>query len=216
MTSFRTLASALASTTCLVALASPAQAQPRQFDIPAGSLKDGLRSFISQSGMQLIYRESELGSAKSPRVVGNYEPSEALKRLLQRSGFKAIADSSGAKAIIRDDASGNASGAATGAATTNARSGERRGSTGVPAAGGSQSRQRDKANAKFKRRAARAGRARRPPPPPGSSRYERPIQASWGRLSPQLGTPRRYGTAPESPHQPDAGTTRHEYEKQGH
>lgn len=52
----RTLAAALATATCAVAIATPAAAQTREFNVPAGPLKAALDAFARQSGRQIIYR----------------------------------------------------------------------------------------------------------------------------------------------------------------
>lgn len=97
----RTLAAALATTTCLVALASPAAAQTREFNIPAGSLRSALDTFARQSGRQVIYRGDEVRSTRSPGVRGAHTAEEALDALLAGTGFRAQKDSSGAFAVAK-------------------------------------------------------------------------------------------------------------------
>jgi len=112
----RTLAAALATTTCLVALSAPAAAQTRQFDIPAGSLRTALDAFARQSGRQVIYRGDEVRSAQSSGVHGARTAEEALDAILTGTGFKAQKDSSGAFAVAKV---GNGSAAAEAAASMN-------------------------------------------------------------------------------------------------
>lgn len=97
----RTLAAALATTTCLVALASPAAAQTREFNIPAGSLRTVLDTFARQSGRQVIYRGDEVRSTRSPGVRGARSAEEALDAILVGTGFKAQKDPSGAFAVAK-------------------------------------------------------------------------------------------------------------------
>lgn len=85
----RTLAAALAASTCIVALATPAaaQGQEQEFNIPAGSLKSALDAYVRQSGRQIVYRGDEVRSARSPGVRGSMSPDAALATLLAGSGF---------------------------------------------------------------------------------------------------------------------------------
>jgi iron complex outermembrane recepter protein len=97
----RTLATALATTTCLVVLATPAAAQTRDFHVPAGSLRAALDTFARQSGRQVIYRGDEVQSAKSPGVRGAHTADDALEALLAGTGFAAKKDASGAFAVVK-------------------------------------------------------------------------------------------------------------------
>jgi outer membrane receptor protein involved in Fe transport len=101
MTEFHKLGAALTAAVSVVAIATPAQAQQRQFNIPAGPLADALDAFVAQSGAQLIYQGSELKSARSPGAVGRMDPAEALKLILKGTGYTSVQDSSGARAIVR-------------------------------------------------------------------------------------------------------------------
>jgi iron complex outermembrane recepter protein len=97
----RALATPLATTACIVALAAPAAAQTREFNIPAGSLRAALDRFARQSGRQVIYRGDEVRSAKSPGVRGARTADDALEALLAGTGFAAKKDSSGAFAVVK-------------------------------------------------------------------------------------------------------------------
>ena len=88
----RTLAAALATSTCIVALATPAAAQTREYNIPAGSLKNALDAYVRQSGRQIVYRADEVRTARSPGVHGSMHSDTALSGLLQGSGFTTRAD----------------------------------------------------------------------------------------------------------------------------
>ncbi|MBO9669552.1 MAG: TonB-dependent receptor [Sphingobium sp.] len=96
----RTLAAALATTTCIVALATPAAAQTREFNIPSGSLRTALDTFARQSGRQVIYRD-DVRSARSPGVRGAHTPEDALTAILAGTGFVVRQDRSGALAIVK-------------------------------------------------------------------------------------------------------------------
>ena len=79
----------------------PVMAQVNAFDIPAGNLKTALSAFVRQSGMQLIYRSSDVAQGVSGGVRGAQRPEAALHALLSGSGFFAHRDVSGAVAIVR-------------------------------------------------------------------------------------------------------------------
>lgn len=96
----RTLAAALATTTCIVALAAPVAAQTREFNVPAGSLRTALDTFARQSGRQVIYRD-DVKSARSPGVRGARTAEEALNAILAGTGFVSRTDRSGALAIVK-------------------------------------------------------------------------------------------------------------------
>jgi outer membrane receptor protein involved in Fe transport len=95
----RTLAAALATATCAVAIATPAAAQTREFNVPAGPLKAALDAFARQSGRQIIYR-ADVQSARSPGVRGAHTTEEALDAILAGTGFLAKKDASGAFAVV--------------------------------------------------------------------------------------------------------------------
>ncbi len=94
------LAAALATSVCIVALATPAQAQDRSYNVPAGSLRDALDAYVAQSGTQLIYQPETLGGARSSGVKGKMGARAALDHVLGGSGFHAVPDKSGALAIV--------------------------------------------------------------------------------------------------------------------
>lgn len=97
----RTLASALIIGTCAVAIATPAAAQTHSFNIPAGSLKSALASYVRQSGRQLIFKGSEMGGVRSDGARGSMSAEAALSAILAGSGFVVRTDASGAAAIVR-------------------------------------------------------------------------------------------------------------------
>jgi len=97
----RTLAAALATGTCIVALATPAAAQTREFNVPAGSLRSALDSFARQSGRQVMYRGDEVRSARSSGVRGTRTAEDALDAIVSGSGFIVKTDRSGAFAVAK-------------------------------------------------------------------------------------------------------------------
>jgi len=101
MASHSKFLAALASGVCIVAMASPAQAQTRNYQIAAGSLKSALDAYARQSGRQVIYKVDEVRGAKSLGAEGSMTAEDALDQLLARSGFAAREDASGAVAIVK-------------------------------------------------------------------------------------------------------------------
>jgi outer membrane receptor protein involved in Fe transport len=82
-----TLAAALTTTAAVIAPATAAAAQARDYDIAAGPLKQALDSYVRQSGLQIVYRADEVRSATSPGVHGRLSAEAALDALLAGSGF---------------------------------------------------------------------------------------------------------------------------------
>jgi iron complex outermembrane receptor protein len=97
----RTLAAALATSTCIVALATPAAAQTREYSIPAGSLKSALDTYVRQSGRQIVYRADQVRLARSPGTRGQQSAEAALAAILAGSGFTTRTDGN-LVAIVRE------------------------------------------------------------------------------------------------------------------
>lgn len=101
----RTLAAALATTTCIVALAAPAAAQTREYNIAAGSLRDALDAYVRQSGRQVVYQVDQVRTARSPGARGSLSSQDALTALLAGSGFTFRSDGK-LVAIVKDTDAG--------------------------------------------------------------------------------------------------------------
>ncbi len=69
------------------------------FDIPGGDLKSALDSYSTQSGVELVYPEDAIRSARTRGVQGNLSSEDALSRLLSGTGFVARHEN-GAIAIL--------------------------------------------------------------------------------------------------------------------
>lgn len=95
------LASALACGVCIVAMAAPAHAQTRTYNIPAGSLKSALDAYSRQSGRPTIYQADQIRGLRSRGVSGSMSADAALDAILSATPFRGQADSSGAVAIVR-------------------------------------------------------------------------------------------------------------------
>ncbi|HTO39524.1 MAG TPA: STN domain-containing protein, partial [Rhizomicrobium sp.] len=77
-----------------------------EFNIPAGDLKAALDSYMSQTGVELIYPEDQMGGSRTKGVAGALAPEDALGRILKGTGFS-MHHESGAIAIVRDRSSLN-------------------------------------------------------------------------------------------------------------
>ncbi len=91
---FRTLMLGSANALLLVSAAFAST-----FDIPGGDLKSALDSYTTQSGIELVYPEDAIKSARTRGVQGNLSSDDALSRLLSGTGFMARREN-GAIAIL--------------------------------------------------------------------------------------------------------------------
>lgn len=103
----KNLAAALAITASIVAIASPAQAQPAGFSIPAGDLANALDKYARQTGRQVLYKVDEVKNARTLGVHGTMSADDALRALLVGTGFTVRSDRSGAVAIVRAETAMN-------------------------------------------------------------------------------------------------------------
>jgi len=98
----RGLLASLATGVCIMAMASPAQAQQRQFDLPAGELKVVLDAFTRQAQIPIIYRGADMQGVRSNGFQGQAVPERALEAVLQGTGFVMRVDTLGAIAVARE------------------------------------------------------------------------------------------------------------------
>ncbi len=96
-----TLVAALAASTCMAAVATPAYAQQREFNIPAGSLQSALDAYGRQSNRPIIYKTEEVRGIRSPGYRGTGSTDQALNAILANTGFVVRPGESGSVAIIR-------------------------------------------------------------------------------------------------------------------
>lgn len=92
---------ALSASVCVIAIATPAQAQAREYRIAGGSLKAALDSYARLSKRQVIYKVDEIRSARSRGVNGVMSADAALDAVLAGTGFAVRRGASGALAIVR-------------------------------------------------------------------------------------------------------------------
>lgn len=86
MLSLAVMAGGMVPLTDTCAQSPPPAASTIEFNIPAGELAAALDRFAEQSGLQVVSDQS-LQGVKAPALRGRYAPEDALRRLLQGSGF---------------------------------------------------------------------------------------------------------------------------------
>ncbi len=103
----RTVALALAGVS-LAGIAAPgvaeAQAQSsarRNFDIPAQDMAGALEMFGHQSGRDILFDRGRVAGLRSSTVRGTFEPENALRRLVGRSGLSISAPNGGTFVVGR-------------------------------------------------------------------------------------------------------------------
>ena len=93
------LATVIACCMCTLGSTYSHAAELYDVDVPAGDLKGALDLFIRQTGSQLIYRVDDVRGKESHGAHGKLSATEALDRLLEGTGFKAVRDGSGSVVI---------------------------------------------------------------------------------------------------------------------
>ena len=86
----------------LATLAGLAGAAPLKFDIPAQPAPAALMMFSRQAGVEVVYSYDDLGKVQANEVVGEFEPEEAIARLLRRTGFTARRNGAGKFTVVPD------------------------------------------------------------------------------------------------------------------
>lgn len=105
--------SMLSASALAMAVATPAvaQAQVRQFDIPAQPLSSALLEFSKQSDVMVLVSPDVAQGKRAPAVRGSLPVNEAIARLLRGSGLKAAPNPGGGYRIERAAATGTSSAA---------------------------------------------------------------------------------------------------------
>ncbi|MDZ4318019.1 MAG: TonB-dependent receptor, partial [Phenylobacterium sp.] len=82
------LLSCSALVACVLAVGTTACAQEaREFNIPAGSLRDGLTLYATQADQQILFSGELVAGRRTEGLRGRFTPSAALNRLLAGSGL---------------------------------------------------------------------------------------------------------------------------------
>nr|WP_316639850.1 TonB-dependent receptor [uncultured Roseateles sp.] len=97
---------------CALMVASPARAQnlaptqaqiqagPQEYDVAAGDLKTALGAFITQSGVQLLYKLDDVRGLTTKGLKGAWLPEAALSKLLEGTRLSVHLGRDGAMAIV--------------------------------------------------------------------------------------------------------------------
>ncbi len=62
----------------------------RPFRIPAGPASEALKQFAEQAQREILFPSEPVGDVRTPRVIGDYPPREALDRLLAGTRLRAL------------------------------------------------------------------------------------------------------------------------------
>jgi iron complex outermembrane receptor protein len=84
-----------------LALASPAAAQDRSFDIPAQDIASAITVFGQQSGLQIVAPAETAQDVRGQAVVGLMDARAALRQLIAGSGLEIASDSDGVIVLRR-------------------------------------------------------------------------------------------------------------------
>ena len=76
-------------------------AHAKEFDVPAGDLKTALDNYSRQSGVELIYLDTDVRAVRSKGVRGDLPAGAALSHILSGTGFVIHRNSTGALGISR-------------------------------------------------------------------------------------------------------------------
>ena len=101
----------LSASVTALAVATPvmAQAQVREFNIPAQPLSSALLEFSKQSDVLIVVSPEIAQGKRSPAVRGSLPVNEAIGRLLRGSGLRAIPNPRGGYRIERTMAAASSS-----------------------------------------------------------------------------------------------------------
>ncbi len=89
----RKLSSSIISVILLLSLQRPGIVHAQElieYSIPAQTLSRALKEYASQSNMQLLFRSAELPAIQTPSLEGNYTTTDAIIRLLDKTGLEYI------------------------------------------------------------------------------------------------------------------------------
>ncbi|MBY0302714.1 MULTISPECIES: TonB-dependent receptor [Alphaproteobacteria] len=84
-----------ATTLAMVAIAGPAMAAPRSFNIPAQAATRGIPAFAQQAGVQILASGALVRAKRTKAVIGTFSVDEGLRRLLRGTGLVAVSSGDG-------------------------------------------------------------------------------------------------------------------------
>ena len=86
----------------LIYASSAWAAAPITFDLPADECPKALIEFSQQSHVEVLFRTDNLHSIRTQAVIGEFEPAEALLRMLQGTALTFEFDADHNSVIIKD------------------------------------------------------------------------------------------------------------------
>ncbi len=95
----------MAGAAAITMVASPAMAQTRTFDVPAGPAARSIPIFAKQAGIQILASGNTVRSKRTRRVKGSYPVDAALRLLLEGTGLEASSAGPAGIVTIRASAS---------------------------------------------------------------------------------------------------------------
>jgi iron complex outermembrane receptor protein len=99
---------------CAVMAAQPAAAQVQTFDIPAQPARTAIPEFGRQSGIQILAARDDVGDQEVTALKGEYEPREALRRMLAATDLRIASDDGRTVTLVQAPQGGSASDGADG------------------------------------------------------------------------------------------------------
>lgn len=81
-------------------MAVAARAAPVHFDLPAQPAASALMAFAKQAGVEVLFSFDDLKTVPANAVVGDFEPADAIARLLQGTGFTAVRNAAGKFVVV--------------------------------------------------------------------------------------------------------------------
>ena len=85
----------LCSAALTLAIATPALAQQRAFDVPAQDAAPAISQFARQAGLQVVAPADKLQGVRTPRIAGTLDVRAALHQLIDDTGLLVVSDNGG-------------------------------------------------------------------------------------------------------------------------
>lgn len=104
MTNTQILRTALVASTALALTLTTAMG--RELDVPSGDLDQALKSYIAQTGVQLVFSTDAVRGVKTKGAISSFSTDDALTKILSGTGFVAHRDE-GVITIVREQQSTN-------------------------------------------------------------------------------------------------------------
>lgn len=90
-----------AAALALLAIALPAAAQQRTFDVPAQGAASAISAFARQAGLQVVAPADGLEGVRTQALKGAMDARAALRKLIEGTGLEIVSDSNGVIVLRR-------------------------------------------------------------------------------------------------------------------